>query len=84
MNKLHLAFLLAGLTLTQDLGNAIQEGDVVEINDGDDNELTRKYSYDFSHLCPTQPSPAVKKCEAYHNVAKLVSQMIVVDLPGPD
>ena len=62
MNKSIFALLLTGLINAQDLGNNIEEGTVVEIDDGDNDEYTRKYSYDFSHLCPTQPTPAIKNC----------------------
>lgn len=61
------------------MGTEIEEGTVVEIDDGDDDELTRKYSYDFSHLCPTSPTPAVKTCQTFHNVAKYVSYILIKD-----
>lgn len=35
---------------------------MVEIDDEDDNDLTREYRYSFEHLCPTNPPPAVLDC----------------------
>ena len=46
---------------------------MVEIDDGDDDEHTRKYHYEFKHLCPTTPPPAIVECQKKIQAARQVS-----------
>lgn len=79
MNKIFMYLFMMGVIAAQDMPTQIEEGTMAEIDDGDDDELTRKYSYNFEHLCPTNPPPAIKECQKQHMVAKYVAQMIVKD-----
>ena len=57
----------------------LSEAEMVEVDDGDKNEHTRKYRYNFKHLCPTTPPPAVVECQNKINSARQVTQMFAVD-----